>query len=325
LNEVKEWMMEAAMEIAGEDLNADWVAEIIAAHAPAEGKPTKLEVPIRPRPYEIGEAERRQYPEHARMVDEMMAKEAGEAAVPTCGCCSEMLKELVEFTKCPPDEDVVEHAKKLLATPAPFLHEVVAPTRERFEVWAVVNGLDLQLENGSQIYREEETQNAYDAWLTDYEAGRKEGWESGKTAAVGTLRGQMAGHEDRWIDSVPQADVDMHRVPKKNPPPPFYSKGVGAFLNPDPVPQADGDCPNPDVCGCVRELPPPVVPPEVWAALKESEERAERASGTPTWIGEVDGKKYSGLGERVSSQFANPEWIAKQESGDLSHLPEGSH
>ena len=113
-----------------------------------------------------------------------MAKEAGEAAVPTCGCCSEMLKELVEFTKCPPDEDVVEHVKKLLATPAPFLHEVVAPTRERFEVWAVVNGLDLQLENGSQIYREEETQNAYDAWLTAYEAGRKEGWDASTSDGV---------------------------------------------------------------------------------------------------------------------------------------------
>src|SRR5580658_7760245 len=64
---------------------------------------------------------------------------------------------------------------------------------------------------------------------------------------------------------------------------------------PDPVPQADGDCPNPDVCGCVRELPPPVVPPEVWAALKEAEEHAERESGTPTWIGKIDGKRYTGL------------------------------
>ena len=50
MNEVKEWMMEAAMEIAGEDLNADWVAEIIAAHAPAEGKPTNLKSQSGPGP-----------------------------------------------------------------------------------------------------------------------------------------------------------------------------------------------------------------------------------------------------------------------------------
>ena len=33
-------------------------------------------------------------------------------------------------------------------------------------------------------------------------------------------------------------------------------------------------------------------------------------SGTPQWIGEIEGKRYSGLG--------------KPESGPLSHLPEGS-
>jgi hypothetical protein len=119
---------------------------------------------------------------------------------------------------------------------------------------------------------------------------------------------------DYWVLYVEHlADVDMHRAPKPKPEPkkfwagtnilydrprPAFTRIVDVSSTPDPVPQADGDCPNPDVCGCGQ---------------------------TPTWIGEVDGKKYSGLGERVSSQFANPEWIAKQESGDLSHLPEGSH
>jgi hypothetical protein len=32
-----------------------------------------------------------------------------------CGCCSTMLKELMAFTSCPEDQDVVEHVKRLLA------------------------------------------------------------------------------------------------------------------------------------------------------------------------------------------------------------------
>ena len=39
--------------------------------------------------------------------------------------------------------------------------------------------------------------------------------------------------------------------------------------------------------------------------------RRFRPCRKPTWIGEIDGKRYSGLG--------------KPESGPLSHLPEGSH
>jgi hypothetical protein len=68
-----------------------------------------------------------------------------------------------------------------------------------------------------------------------------------------------------------------------------YAKRARDEYQQDPVPQADGDCPNPDVCGCGRSS----------------------ESGTPQWIGEIDGKRYSGLG--------------KPESGPLSHLPEGSH
>jgi hypothetical protein len=68
------------------------------------------------------------------------------------------------------------------------------------------------------------------------------------------------------------------------------------------VPQADGYS---------ESFSTPNIPSEVWKALKEFHEDAERESGTPSWIGEIDGKRYSGLG--------------KPESGHLSHLPEGSH
>lgn len=99
---------------------------------------------------------------------------------------------------------------------------------------------------------------------------------------------------------------------------------------PDPVPQADGDCPNPDVRRSVRELPPSVVPPEVWAALKEAEEHAERESGTPTWIGEVDGKRYHGLGGDSCCPYHRDGGLSgisciPSKSGNLDHLPEGSH
>jgi hypothetical protein len=57
--------------------------------------------------------------------------------------------------------------------------------------------------------------------------------------------------------------------------------------------------------------PAPTIPPEVWEALSQADGYAERESGTPSWIGEIDGKRYSGLG--------------KPESGPFSHLPEGSH
>jgi hypothetical protein len=80
---------------------------------------------------------------------------------------------------------------------------------------------------------------------------------------------------------------------------------------PNAVSQADGDC---------SELPQPVIPPEVWDALKEAEAAAERESGAlrmidgpedVTWIGEIDGKRYAGLG--------------KPKSGTPDHLPEGGH
>ena len=107
---------------------------------------------------------------------------------------------------------------------------------------------------------------------------------------------------DFWILYVEYlSDIDMHRAPKPkvqrfwvgtNVPydqPCPLSVAFAPLGNHDPVPQADGDCPNPDVCGCRELVPAPVIPPEVWAALKEVEEHAER------------------------------------ESGNLSHLPEGSH
>jgi hypothetical protein len=172
---------------------------------------------------------------------------------------------------------------------------------------------------------------------------------------------------DYWVLYVEHlSDVDMHRAPKPkvqkfwagtNVP---YSEPRPAFLHPDPVPQADGDCPNPDVCGGVRELvPAPVIPPEVWAALKEAEEHTERESGTlpedVTWVGEIDGKRYAGLnrakpgpcpechapykpaptgadilGEHIRAAgclLAQSEATAGkiEESGNLDHLPEGSH
>jgi hypothetical protein len=86
---------------------------------------------------------------------------------------------------------------------------------------------------------------------------------------------------DYWVLYVAHlSDVDMRRARKRNSAPPFYSKGVGAFLHPDPVPQADGYS---------GTLPEDV-----------------------TWIGEVDGKKYTGL---------------RPKSGNLNldHLPEGSY
>jgi hypothetical protein len=61
----------------------------------------------------------------------------------------------------------------------------------------------------------------------------------------------------------------------------------------------------------VELLEMPVVPSEVWGSLSQADGYAERESGAPSWIGEIDGKRYSGLG--------------KPESGPLSHLPEGSH
>ena len=100
---------------------------------------------------------------------------------------------------------------------------------------------------------------------------------------------------DYWVLYVEHlADVDMHRAPK---PKPRYPHSVK--LLPRPVSPATGP------------HPAPTIPPEVWEALSQADGYAERESGTPSWIGEIDGKRYSGLGKPVS--------------GPLSHLPEGSH
>ena len=91
---------------------------------------------------------------------------------------------------------------------------------------------------------------------------------------------------DCWLIYVSSLNkVDMHRVPKKTGFGPSTQKAIDNAqvahrqYQQDPVPQADGYS---------GTLPEDV-----------------------TWIGEIDGKRYSGLG--------NPE------SGPLSHLPEGSH
>ena len=89
---------------------------------------------------------------------------------------------------------------------------------------------------------------------------------------------------DYWVLYVEHlSDIDMHRAPKKAGFGPSTQKAIDNAhaahrYQQDPVPQADGYS---------GTLPEDV-----------------------TWIGEIDGKRYSGL---------------KPESGPLSHLPEGSH
>jgi hypothetical protein len=88
---------------------------------------------------------------------------------------------------------------------------------------------------------------------------------------------------DYWVLYVEHlSDIDMHRAPKKagfGPTQKAIDAAHAALRSQqDPVPQADGYS---------GTLPEDV-----------------------TWIGEIDGKRYSGL---------------KPESGPLSHLPEGSH
>ena len=88
---------------------------------------------------------------------------------------------------------------------------------------------------------------------------------------------------DYWVLYVEHlSDIDMHRAPKKAGFGPTQkaidNAQVAHRYQQDPVPQADGYS---------GTLPEDV-----------------------TWIGEIDGKRYSGL---------------KPESGPFSHLPEGSH
>ena len=88
-----------------------------------------------------------------------------------------------------------------------------------------------------------------------------------------------------------------------------------------------------NMCRQERFAKAPVVPPAVFEALSQADGYAERESGTPTWIGEVDGKKYNGLGKLeftpCGGKYCNGEPCqgppSCPESGDLSHLPEGSH
>ena len=162
---------------------------------------------------------------------------------------------------------------------------------------------------------------------------------------------------DYWALHVEHlSDVYMHRAPKKAGFGPSTQKAIDDAqiahrqYQQDPVSQADGYSENYPTL--------PVVPPEVWDALKESEERAERESGTlpenVTWIGEIDGKKYTGLNRtkhgpcpECYAQFrpdstgdtlgdyihaagcllAQSEATAGkiEESGNPTDLPEGSH
>ena len=124
---------------------------------------------------------------------------------------------------------------------------------------------------------------------------------------------------DYWVLYVEHlADIDMHRAPKKAGFGPSTQKAIDADQaalrsQQDPVPQADGYSERDDL-------------PSDPSIAAQAESRSKRRctcpeaaivpcvihkSGTPSWIGEIDGKRYSGLG--------------KPESGHLSHLPEGSH
>ena len=108
---------------------------------------------------------------------------------------------------------------------------------------------------------------------------------------------------DYWVLYVEHlADVDMHRAPKPKPRYPHSVELSGCAACLDPVSRPVSPATGP--------YPAPTIPPEVWEALSQADGYAERESGTPSWIGEIDGKRYSGL---------------KPESGPLSHLPEGSH
>jgi hypothetical protein len=110
---------------------------------------------------------------------------------------------------------------------------------------------------------------------------------------------------DYWVFYVEHlSDVDMRRAPKRAGFGPSTQKAIDdaqAALRwqQDPVPQADGD-----------------------------------SGDSPTWIGEVDGKKYTGLRTQETVISFTDEFGKKcyglgnveiPKSGDLSHLPEGSH
>ncbi len=68
----------------------------------------------------------------------------------------------------------------------------------------------------------------------------------------------------------------------------------------------------------VEPLEMPVVPSEVWGSLSQADGYAERESSTltafrtvpkdVTWIGEIDGKRYSGLGKPESGWAVTHMW-----------------
>jgi hypothetical protein len=155
---------------------------------------------------------------------------------------------------------------------------------------------------------------------------------------------------DYWVLYVEHlSDIDMHRAPKKAGFGPSTQKAIDNAqaahrYQQDPVPQAAFRAPNPrrvtseELDRIIKEYGRPymlsgdnIVPyvsplyqvgndyyytyDDLHPASQDSVPQADGYSGTlpedVTWIGEIDGKRYSGLG--------------KPESGPLSHLPEGSH
>ena len=156
---------------------------------------------------------------------------------------------------------------------------------------------------------------------------------------------------DYWVLYVEHlSDIDMHRVPKKAGFGPSTQKAIDNAqvahrqYQQDPVPQAAFRAPNPrrvtseELYRIIKKYGKPymssggnIVPyvsplyqigndyyytyDDLHPASQDPVPQADGYSGTlpedVTWIGEIDGKRYTGLG--------NPE------SGPLSHLPEGSH
>ena len=154
---------------------------------------------------------------------------------------------------------------------------------------------------------------------------------------------------DYWVLYVEHlSDIDMHRAPKKagfGPTQKAIDADQAALRSQqDPVPQAAFRAPNPrrvtseELYRIIKKYGKPymssggnIVPyvsplyqvgndyyytyDDLHPASQDPVPQADGYSGTlpedVTWIGEIDGKKYTGLG--------------KPESGPLSHLPEGSH
>jgi hypothetical protein len=114
---------------------------------------------------------------------------------------------------------------------------------------------------------------------------------------------------DYWVLYVNHlADVDMHRAPrrvvaevevqgKKFPLLTFPQDLADAI---SALPQADGDCPNPDVCGCGQSSES--------STLTAFRTVPKDVTWIGTWIGEIDGKRYSGLGKPESGWAVTHMW-----------------